>query len=89
MGGEIAYSLRRSDVSIDRTTKSDDGLFRFPSVSPFGYVPDDLLFICPLSQGIFVPPENPAVWNAFALQLEETSLLKSAQAISFALSISS
>jgi hypothetical protein len=50
MGGEIAYTFRRSDRGIDRTTKSDDGLFRFPAISQFGYAPDDLLFICPLSQ---------------------------------------
>lgn len=25
---------------IDRTTKSDDGLFRFPAISQFGYPPD-------------------------------------------------
>ena len=48
MGGEIAYSFRRSDLSIDRTTKSDDSLFRLPAISQFGYAPDDLLFIYPL-----------------------------------------
>jgi hypothetical protein len=47
--GEIAYSSRRPDVGIDRTTKSGDGLFRFPAISDFGYAPDDLLFIYPLS----------------------------------------
>jgi hypothetical protein len=89
MCGEIAYSLRRSDLGIDRATKSGDGLFRFASISQFGYVPNDLLFVCPLSQGIFIPPEDPDVWNAFALQLKETSLLKSVHTISFVLSISS
>ncbi len=89
MGGEIAYSFRRSDLGIDRTTKSDGDLFRLPAISQFGYAPDDLLFVCPLSRGIFIPPENPNVWNAFAFELKETSLLKSAHTISFALSISS
>jgi len=70
MGGEIAYTFRRSELGIDRTTKSGDSLFRFPAISQFGYSPDDLLFICPLSQGIFIPPENPNVWNAFAFQLK-------------------
>jgi hypothetical protein len=58
MDGEIAYSFRRSDLSIDRTTKSDDGLLRFPAISQFGYSPDDLLFVYPLSQGVFIPPES-------------------------------
>ena len=74
MGGEIAYSFRRSDLGIDRTTKSADDLFRFPAISQFGYVPDDLLFICPLFRGIFIPPENPNVWNSFAFEFKETSL---------------
>jgi hypothetical protein len=45
MGGEIAYSFRRSDLSVDKTTKSDGDLFRLPAISQFGYVPDDLLFM--------------------------------------------
>jgi hypothetical protein len=49
MGGENAYTFRLSDLSIDRTSKSDDNLFRFAAISQFGYAPDDLLFICPLS----------------------------------------
>src|ERR1700760_534712 len=78
MGCEIAYTFRRSDLGIDRTSKSGDGLFRFAAISQFGYVPDDLLFVCPLFRGIFIPPENPNVWNAFVFELKETSLLKSA-----------
>jgi hypothetical protein len=31
--------------------------------------PDDLFFVYPLSQGIFIPPENPSVWNSFAFGL--------------------
>jgi len=89
MSREIAYSFRHSDFGIDRTTKSDDSLFRLPAISQFCNAPDDLLFICPLSQGSFIPPENPNVWDALAFQLKETSLLKSAHTISFALSISS
>jgi hypothetical protein len=89
MGGEIAYTFRCSDLGVDRTTQSYHVLFRFPAISQFGYAPDDLLFICPLSQSLFIPPENPNVWNTFAFQLKETSLLKSAHTISFALSISS
>jgi hypothetical protein len=76
MGSEIAYTFRRPELDIDRTTKRDDGLFCFPAISQFGYTPDDLLFICPLSEGIFIPPENPNVWNAFAFQLKETSLFE-------------
>jgi hypothetical protein len=38
MGSQIAYTFRRPDLGIDRTTKSDDGLFRFPSISP-GWFP--------------------------------------------------
>jgi hypothetical protein len=89
MSREIAYSFRRSDFGIDRTTKSDDSLFRLPAISQFGYAADDLLFICPLSQSSFIPPENPNVWDALAFQLKETSLLKSAHTIFFALSTSS
>jgi len=58
MGSEIAYTFRRPDLGIDRTTKSDDDLFRFLATSQFGYTPDDLLFIYPPSEGIFIPPEN-------------------------------
>jgi hypothetical protein len=85
MGGEIAYTFRRSDLGIGRTTKRDDGLFRVPAISQVGCSADDLLSICPLSQGIFIPPENPNVWNSLAFQLKETSLLKSAHTMSFAL----
>jgi hypothetical protein len=85
MGGEIAYTFRCSDLGIDRTTKRDDGLFRVPAISQFGPSPADLLFIYPLSQGGFIPPENPNVWNSLAFQPKETSLLKSAHTISFAL----
>ena len=88
MGREIAYSFRPSDFDIDRTAKSDDGLFRFPAIAQFGYVPDDLLFVCPLFRGSLIPPENPNVRNAFAFEFKETSLLKSAHTISFALTIS-
>ena len=49
MGGEIAYGFRRSDLGIDRTTKSDGDLFRLSAISQFGYAPDDLLFIYPFS----------------------------------------
>ena len=45
MGSEIAYTFRRPDLGIDRTTKSDDGLFRFPAISQIGYAPDDLLYL--------------------------------------------
>jgi hypothetical protein len=69
MGGEIAYTFRRSGLGIDRTTKGADGLFRFAAISKFCYVPDDLLFVCPLSRGIFIPPENPNVLNSFAFEL--------------------
>jgi hypothetical protein len=89
MCSKIAYTFWRPDLGIDGTTKSNDGLFRFLAISQFSYAPDDLLFICSLSEGIFVPPENPNVWTASTLQLKETSLLKSAHTISFALSISS
>jgi hypothetical protein len=74
-------------LGVDRTTERNHVLFRFPAISQFGYVPDDLLFVCPLFRGIFIPPENPNVWNAFAFEHKETSLLKSAHTISFALSI--
>jgi hypothetical protein len=87
VGGEIAYTFWRSDLGVDRTAQSDHVLFRFPAISQFGYVPDDLLFVCPLSRGIFIPPENLNVWNSFAFELKETSLLKSAHTVSFALSI--
>jgi hypothetical protein len=88
VGGEIAYTFRRSDLGVDRTTQSDHVLFRFPAIAQFGYVPHDLLFVCPLFRAIFIPPENPNVWNGFAFEFKETSLLKSAHTISFALSIS-
>jgi hypothetical protein len=83
MRGKIAYTFRRPDLGIDRTTKSDDGLFSFPAISQFNYAPDNLLFVSSFSRSTFIPPENPNVWTAFALQLKKTSLLKSAHTISY------
>ena len=85
MGDEIAYTFWPSGLGIDRTSKRDDGLFRVPAISQFGYSPDDLFFVYPLPQEIFIPSENPNVWTSLASQLKETSLLKSAHTMSFAL----
>jgi hypothetical protein len=38
---------------------------------------------CSFSRSIVIPPEHPNVWTAFALNLKETSLLKSAHTISY------
>jgi hypothetical protein len=64
-------------------TESHDGLLRFSAISQLGYIADDLLFPYSLSSAAVIPPENPNVWTAFALYLEETSVLKSAHTISF------
>jgi hypothetical protein len=65
MGSEIAYTFRRPDLSIDGTTKSDDGLFSFPAISQFNYSPDNLLFVSSLSRSIFIPSEKPTRLDGF------------------------
>jgi hypothetical protein len=42
-----------------------------PSISQFNYAPDNLFFVSSFSRSAFIPPENPNIWTAFALQLVE------------------
>jgi hypothetical protein len=84
MGGEIAYTFRRSDLGINRAAKRDDSFFRFPAISQFSYGADDLLFVRSFSRNTFIPPEDPSVWTTLTVLFKKTSLLKSPHMFSFA-----
>ncbi len=79
VGDEFAHPLGGANLCVDVDTKWDDCLFRIPASGQLRHTPYGSLLVRALSRGILIPAEDPHIRAAFALHLQETSLLKSAQ----------
>jgi hypothetical protein len=87
VGIEITHCPRSPNVNIDQTAKRYNRSFSISPAWKLYRCPNDLLLIDSFFGGVVVPPENPDACTTLPLHFEETSLLKSAHAFSFALSI--
>src|ERR1700722_16479538 len=85
MGGEIAYTLRRSDLGIDRTTKRDDGFFRVPGFRSSVTLPMICFLYIRFPKEFSYHLKTQTSGTLLRSLLKETSLLKSAHTVSFAL----
>jgi len=75
------YAHSRTGIDIHPGAKIGHGFFRIPAQWYFRHCAESAFLVCACTAGLVVPAEHPYVRTAFALQFQETSLLKATHAV--------